>query len=512
MSARTPVLMLGIDASNEATIDALVAAGRMPALAALRRAGASGPLASCADRYAGGVWPNFYTGRDVPWHGIYHNKLWRPDAMRVEVPSDGWLAARPFWEAWRGRGLRACIVDVPMILGRPRPLDGVYLGGWGTHDLISRGSWPAPLWGELARRHGPPRMPREQFGLQTPGSLVQLRDDMLRAVAQSADVVCDLLARETWDFSCVVFGGVHRIGHYLTDLTQAGEAMPAAQRDILERALAETYEATDRAIGRVLERVGPGTRVIAFAVHGMGPNPGWSDLAPDILQALDKARTGREAKTGLLYAIRRRLPMHIARPVLSRLPTSATDALVSLWSSRMHDWKRTRHFTMPMDHAAYLRVNLRGRERDGIVEEAEYADACVLLDTLFSSLRDRESGAAIAGSVVHAYAEAPSEATQRALLPDVLVPWSGPRAGSFAELASDALPAFRYRVPARLPSGRSGNHVGRGWFIAAGPGIARGRRIAGHDIVDLAPTVSGWLGIDPTPALAGRRIPLELED
>lgn len=511
MSARTPVLMLGIDASNEATIDALVSAGRMPALASLRRAGASGPLASCADLYAGGVWPNFYTGSDVPWHGIYHNKLWRAGTMRVEVPTDAWLGARPFWEAWGGRGLRACIVDVPMILGKPRPIDGVYLGGWGTHDLISRGSWPASLWGELAGRHGAPRMPREQFGLQTADSLLRLRDDVLRAVEQSAEVARDLLARERWDFSCVVFGGVHRIGHYLTDLTQLGEAVPAARRDLLECALAEAYEATDHAIGRVLERVDPGTRVVAFAVHGMGPNPGWSDLVPDILQAAERATTGRAARTGLLYAIRRRLPMHLARPVLSRLPATLADSLVSLWSSRMFDWRRTRHFPMPMDHAAYLRVNLRGRERDGIVEEADYEGACAALEALFSGLRDRGGGAPIAGRPSRAYAEAPSGAAHRALLPDLVVPWNGPRAGSFAELTSDALPALRYRVPARLPSGRSGNHVGRGWFIAAGPGIARGRRIEGHDIVDLAPTVSGWLGIDPVPALKGRRIPVETE-
>ena len=94
MSVRTPVLMLGIDAANEAEVDALAAQGRMPALAALRASGTSGSLASCADRYAGGVWPSFYTGRDVPWHGIYHNKLWRPEAMRYEVPTDRWLPAR----------------------------------------------------------------------------------------------------------------------------------------------------------------------------------------------------------------------------------------------------------------------------------------------------------------------------------------------------------------------------------------------------------------------------------
>jgi predicted AlkP superfamily phosphohydrolase/phosphomutase len=503
--------MLGIDASNEAMIDALIAQGRLPALAALRSAGTSGSLGSCADLYAGGVWPSFYTGQDVPWHGIYHNKLWRPGAMRVEVPTDAWLGARPFWETWRGRGLRSCIVDVPMILGRPRPLDGVYLGGWGTHDLISRGSWPAPLWRELARRHGAPRMPREQFGEHTAGSLLRLRDGMLRAVSQAGAVVQDLLARERWDFACAVFGGVHRIGHYLTDLTQVDAAMPAAERDILERALAETYEATDHAIGRVLERAGPDTRVIAFAVHGMGPNPGWADLVPDILQEMTKASSGRAARTGLLYAIRRHLPMRLARPVLSRLPSAATEALVALWSARMLDWKHTRYFPMPMDHAAYLRVNLRGREREGIVSEPEYEALCATIEALFSGLRDRQGGTAIAAHAVRAYSDAPRNAAHRALLPDLVVPWSGPRAGSFAELTSDALPALRYRVPARLPSGRSGNHRGQGWFIAAGPGIARGRRIEGHDILDLAPTVSGWLGIEPSPALQGRPIPVEAE-
>jgi predicted AlkP superfamily phosphohydrolase/phosphomutase len=511
MSVRTPVLMLGIDAANEAEVDALAAQGRMPALAALRASGTSGSLASCADRYAGGVWPSFYTGRDVPWHGIYHNKLWRPEAMRYEVPTDRWLPARPFWEGWRGRGLRACIVDVPMILGQPRPLDGVYLGGWGTHDLISRGSWPADLWREIVRRHGRPAMPREQFGRQTAKSLLALRGALLRAVEQAADVALELLGRERWDFSCVVLGGVHRIGHYLTDLTQLVDEPPAREREILEGAVAELYEATDHAVARLLQRVDPATRVVAFALHGMGPNPGWSDLLPDILREIEAASTGRAARTGLLYAIRRRIPMHLVRPILDRLPGAATDALVSLWSSRMLDWRQTPHFPMPMDHAAYLRVNLRGRERDGIVDAGEYEGVCASLEALVTGLHDRATGARIAEPALRAWAESPSDADCRALLPDLVVPWRGPRAGSFVELTSDALPALRYRVPARLPSGRSGNHVGRGWFIARGPGIARGHRVSGHDIVDLAPTVENWLGFPPEPGRQGRRIPVETE-
>jgi predicted AlkP superfamily phosphohydrolase/phosphomutase len=509
MAARAPVLMVGIDASNEGLIDDLIARGRLPALSALRSRGASGSLGSCAGHYAGGVWPSFYTGQDVPWHGIYHNKLWRAAAMRNEVPTDRWLAARPFWEAWRGQGLRACIVDVPMILGVPRPLDGVYLGGWGTHDLIASGSWPPSLWSELVRRHGAPLMPREQFGRQTAGSLLRLREGLLRAVAQMTEVLRDLLARDRWDFACVVFGGVHRIGHYLTDLGQLGDDLPAAERGVLERALVEMYEATDDAIGRVLERVGPDARVVAFAVHGMGPNPGWADLVPDILGEMERSSSGRKAKTGWLYAIRKRVPMHLARPVLSRLPVAVTDCLVSLWSARMFDWKRTRYFPMPMDHAAYLRVSLRGRERDGIVSDDEYPELCRTLETFFAGLRDARGGAPIASRALRAWLEAPRGATHRDLLPDLVVPWSGPRAGSFAELTSDALPSLRYRVPRRLPSGRSGNHEGRGWFVAAGPGIAPGLRVEGHDILDLAPTVARWLGVEAGSALQGRPIDLE---
>ena len=44
-------------------------------------------------------------------------------------------------------------------------------------------------------------------------------------------------------------------------------------------------------------------------------------------------------------------------------------------------------------------------------------------------------------------------------------------------------------MPRYLASGRSGNHLPFGWFVATGPGIAAGRQLGTHDIVDLAPTV-----------------------
>ncbi len=509
MKARTPVLMIGLDGADQLVVERLIDQEKLPTLARLRQRGCYGVLSSPAGQYAGGVWPSFYTGQGVPWHGIYHNKLWRPAAMRCEVPTDRWLGARPFWETWQESALRVCIMDVPMILGRPRRINGVYLGGWGTHDLISRGSWPGSLWSELRHRHGGPLMPAEQFGMQSGKSLLRLRDSLLRSTEQARDIACDLLGRERWDFSCIVFGGIHRMGHYLTDLSQVAEAgLPADDSNKLRSALDEIYQATDRAIERVLEHVSSDTLVITFAVHGMAPNPGWGDLAADILQAMQYESTGKASRPGLLYSLKKRVPMHWARPVLSRLPSTITDSLVSLWSARMQDWNSARVFPMPMDHAAYLRVNLRGRERKGIVDDGEYQAECAQVANWFEGLRDRDSGERIAGEVARAYSAAPASATHRELLPDLVISWNGPPASASRALVCDSLPSLCFEVPTRLPSGRSGNHAGRGWFIAAGPGAAAGTRTRGHDILDLAPTVLHCLGAGPLQALQGARIEL----
>jgi predicted AlkP superfamily phosphohydrolase/phosphomutase len=509
MKARTPILMIGLDAAEWTLIERFMDEGKLPALAKLRQRGCSGSLRSPALSYAGGVWPSFYTGQDAPWHGIFHNKLWRPDAMRCEVPTERWINSRPFWERLGEQGYRLCIVDVPMILGRPPRLNGIYLGGWGTHDLISRGSWPGQLWRDLRLRYGAPVMPPEYFGAQSAESLLALTDALLLATGQMQRIACDLLQQEPWDFSCIVFGGTHRIGHYLWDLSQLDEdALSTGQLQTLTTALLRLYQATDHAVGRLLEQAGPDTLVITFAVHGMGPNAGWSDLVPDIVDAVHRAESGRQPKKGLLYSLRRHIPFEWIRPVLRRLPMEMTDRLVFLWSARMYDWRSTTQFPVPMDHAGYMRVNLRGRERDGIVEAgAPYTATCRTLEALFRGLRDADSGEPIVRNVTHAFSDAAPTATYRDLIPDLIIEWHG-RATESRLLCSDAAPSLRFEVPRKLPSGRSGNHSDHGWFIAAGPGVDEGHSIHGHDILDLAPTVLRHLDAAPMPGLQGRPISL----
>ncbi len=491
MTNDSRMLMLGLDAADYDIVRSLIGAGRLPNLAGLLRRGVTGRLRSPADLFAGGVWPTFYTGQPVASHGVFHNKQWRPDTMRVEVPTGRWTSARPFWETWTEPDIDIVIVDLPMVLGRPGPLRGAYLGGWGTHDLIACSSWPRGLWRNLERRFGAPIMPREHFGRQTGESLAELAIALQRATEQMRDIAINLLDSHPWRFACVIFGAAHRAGHYLWDRSQ----------------LLDVYECVDAALGALIERAPTGTLTLAFAVHGMGPNRGWSDLLPEILARMEAHRSGRGPKRGWLYRLKQDLPYHWVRPILKALPSGVTDRMVQLWSRRMYDWAETCYFPMPMDDAGYLRVNLRGREREGIVSAgAEYEEVCADVEALVASLCDEASGRPIAGQAVRAYRDANPRARCSGLLPDLIFPWTGPAAASTRRLVSSTLPGFVFDVPRQLPSGRSGNHREGGWFIAAGPGIDAGTETEVHDVVDLLPTILKYLGRKADPQLAGRPI------
>lgn len=504
---RRRVLLIGVDAAEHRIVQSMIARGRLPTLARLVGEGTSGTLDSPSDLYSGAVWPTFYTGLRPAWHGVYHNRLWQPGRMCCVVPDERTYPVTPFWRDFGGQGLRSCIVDVPMSFRTQPGFAGVTVTGWGTHDPGVIGTSPSPLHRELRRRYGHRAMPAENFGPQTLASLSRLTGELERATEQLRRMSVDLLRREAWDFSCIVFGAAHRAGHYLWDFGEAADApRDEAERARHEGALERVYESVDGAVGELLSAAGDDVLAIVFSLHGMDANPGWSEIVPGILDARRIALSQSPAPQGLLFTLRRALVTRL-RPLLKQIPPSVAAQLVPLWSARMFDWKNTPFFPLPMDMTAFLRVNLRGRERDGIVGEGEaYERLCDELATFFSSLCDEASGRPIVEHVHRTFAETPIEAPHRFGQPDLIVSWNDIRTREVARLRSTTLPGFAFAVPDRLPSGRSGNHTARGWFVARGPGIRPGLAVPAHDILDLAPTVRHWLGLDPDATLQGREM------
>jgi predicted AlkP superfamily phosphohydrolase/phosphomutase len=459
-----------------------------------------------ADIFAGGVWPTFYTSKKVPWHGIFHNKLWRHENMRCEVANEKWLSEKPFWEILNPSHYKLAIFDVPMTLGKPKPINGIHVCGWGTHDLIHKGSWPQDLWKKLEKRFGSPKTPPELFGPQSLKTLKVLKEDLLKATKQVIRIGEHMLAQERWDLFLLILGATHRASHYLWNLSQIdSSSLGPSDRRVLENALLDIYQVCDHGVGKILEKAPKDAKVLVFAVHGMDQNPGWSDYCPEILSLIQHKGQEAPAKSGFLYRIRQVLPWQLIRQITKYMPKSALDRLVSLWSANMFDWSTTRYFPLPMDHACYIRINVKGREPQGIVEYgSEYDQICEELESAFLSFRDMDSGKNIVDKVYRINDLAPLDAPYRNVLPDLVITWTDISAIDSKGIRSEKYGKFF--IDRKLPSGRAGNHKNKGWFVAKGEGISPGTSTYGSHIIDLVPTVFQWLAARPPDHFQGKPI------
>jgi predicted AlkP superfamily phosphohydrolase/phosphomutase len=251
---------------------------------------------------------------------------------------------------------------------------------------------------------------------------------------------------------------------------------------------------------------------MVFAVHGMGPNTAWADRAADILHRIQSGGTQRAPKKGVLYQVKQMLPWSLVRHITSRLPQSVQSNLVKLWSKRMYDWAQTRVFPVPMDHAGYIRFNVKGREPEGIVDSGtEYQALCDELAAGFLSFTDLNTGQPITRRVYRQQELAPAGAPARHRLPDLVVEWDEVSPIGSQGIRSERYGELRWTPAGHLPSGRAGNHRDRGWFVIAGDGVCQGR-VEQHTILDLVPTVCDWLGADLGGRLQGQPITIPSGD
>jgi predicted AlkP superfamily phosphohydrolase/phosphomutase len=504
----SPAILIGFDASDIGLIERLLAEGRLPNLRALRDRGCQARLETRPTSVLSMVWPTFWNGSPVTENGWYFGKMWRPERMRLEHADPEWLPQQPFWRDLPAAGPRLALIDVPFGPEPPPDFSGIALNGWQCHDLFMRYARPAGLRDELVRRFGGPRLELEVYGPQNPGRLIRLRRQMLACTDQIAAICEWLLARERFDLFAVVLGAAHRGGHYLWDLSQIEpERLDAETRRELEGALADIYEACDAAIGRILARAPAGARVLVFALHGMGPNDGWVERFPRIVESVGWSDRAPAADPRLVYRLKRALPWGLVREVTRRLPARVNESLVPLWSGRMYDWRRTRFFPLPSDVNGFVRVNLAGREAKGAVASgADYDALCDELSAAFLRLETVGSGEPVVAAVDRLYGSAP-DTDARAYLPDLIVCWNGVPSTRVEGVRVPGHRDVRWRPGRKLPSGRSGNHTASGWLVASGPGIEARATTTVYDAVDLMPTVYRWLGLRPPERFRGRPIP-----
>jgi predicted AlkP superfamily phosphohydrolase/phosphomutase len=494
--------LLQFDATSIALIEKMLEEGRLPALAELRQRGSWHRLGRSTPLFVeAGSYVSLYSGSEVGDHGIYSAFQWSANEQRVRF-MDAFPPPTAVWDRLSRAGLRSLVID-PYESWPPGETSGLrLLNGWQfKHKLLLRISKPPGAKAALSLRLGRPPPVEQHYGRQSADRLLALRPRLLAAPGRAADAVGHLLSRERFDLVWVTFSAAHFAGHYYWDLSRTTDGrLDGIARRELEGTMADAYAAVDAAIGRVVAALPEDADVIVLSPIGMAPEASRSDLLPDMLRAVLEGPPSsppgeRPAENGAgggsaIWRLRASLPGRWRGAIARPLPGMAVRELTARLQLRGTDWSRMRAFALPGDHSGYIRLNLRGREREGVVDPS---DADALADEISAGLATfRDPDGAPSAEHVHRVAKE-IDGDRVGQLPDLVVRWSDRPSAGLPGLSS---PEFGDVVRRGVGSGRSGNHTVEAWALVV-PGSSR-RRDLGREprLGDVAATAYALSGAD----------------
>lgn len=507
------ICVLQFDAASVAVVDRMLAAGQLPALAGLIARGRRTELETPASHFAAGAFYTLYSGVELGDHGLFYPFQWDAGSQRARYAPSAFEAPPAIWERLARAGLRTLAID-PYESRPPREWKGTYVCGWGFTDrvVLPRWSLPRDAAASLARRHGRGPHATEVFGRPKTRDLLALREKLVAAPARVAAAATTLLARETYDLVWLTFSAAHLAGHQFWDLSQLADEPDDRARKLLSGALETVYAAVDEAFARVLQALPDDADVIVTSAVGMDVNTSRADLLPEMLAAVlsdgsssarlngDGDGDGNGNGAGAIWRLRAAIPPGARGAIARALPDRAALELTSRLELRGVDWAHTAAFAHPADNQGYVRLNLRGRERDGIVDPGDTDELLERIARGLATFCDPDGAAAVA-RVDRVAEHHPGKRVQ--WLPDLVVQWSDRPATTLPGVQSAEFGAVARQGAG---SGRSGNHTpGDAWAVLAPGGSTLAEPGRTPQLADVAASIAAVCDVE-TNGLSGRSL------
>jgi predicted AlkP superfamily phosphohydrolase/phosphomutase len=488
------VFAIVLDAADPDLIEKWADDGSLPNLKRLHERGAYGRLTSVAENLLESVPYTFFSGRNPASHGAQGYATWHAESMTFRPPGPDWLPLVPFWRSFPDNGPRSIVLDVSNIYPL-MPFNGIEIVGWASHDSLQPfGAYPPELAGQIDKKYGSGLLPDEFYGLLTRQEFLKDRDLIFDITRKFTALCAELMATERWEFFLAFTQALHHAGHRLWSTVNVTEPLTDEQQREMGAALRQAYIEADKMVGKLAESVGPETTLLVFSLHGMGVNRSRIWILPEMLRLILEKDTAKSQTNRLLEWLRGLVPARWRHEIKSRLPYAFRRNLTRFWRGG-YDWQKTRAFALLSDSGGWIRVNLKGREAQGIVEPKDYEAILQEISQGLQSFVDEDTGQPVVKDVLRTSQLLSGENLHR--LPDLIVPWADTPACAHRAVVSPKFGRVAWPTPGSNPEGRSGNHNPYGFLLACGPDIAPGP-VTGADILDLAPTILTLLG-QPIP-------------
>ena len=481
---RPNVLAIGIDAAEGTLVRHFIEQGELPALGELLKEGRWLRVESPAHIGSGAVWPTFMTGVEPATHGIYSEWSWVPEAMGLTRYHGRNLT--PFWKSLAQRNISLGVFDVPFALpvGLSR---GFEVCEWWAHDTTGAGLQAGPngilSLLEQAARHP---LSANRFADTTPGSLSNLKElaaACVEGVSLRGQLAGQLISETKPQLTVMVFPEIHHASHQMWHTVEPDhefyEGRERGAELTLKPLLKEVYRAVDEQIAGLVKLAGSNATIMVFALHGMRPAVGFPAFLGPLLcergfSSLESwtSQTWDRRALSLLAATKRTTPEGLKRLYYKLTPTATTHKLARPTMLPVYDWKTTRAFSLPTDQYGWIRINLTGREAQGIVSPVQYDETCAQLEAMLRALTT-EGGEPLVRDIVRTAASSDAIGNP---LPDLVVHWEDAAFASSLRIKDS-------RVQATRTSKKStGQHASAGFCIYRGQAGCDSGVIAAKDL------------------------------
>ncbi|NEQ82890.1 MAG: nucleotide pyrophosphatase [Moorea sp. SIO2I5] len=544
-----PVIAIGLDAAEPSVLEKWMSQGHLQTMRRLRDQGTYGRLKNFEAFSAETPWTTFLTGCSPHTTGYWSPLGFREGSYECYTKAAYDYSEYPPFYAL-GEDYRVAVFDMPQTRLSEK-VNGPQVLAWGAHSpQVASGSLPTSLFQELVDKHGEHPGLHKDYAvcLDLKGTL-RLRKVLETGISRRATICQDLLQRGSWDLFLTVFGEAHALGHNFWQLSQPEHPLyEHFSSRVSGDPMLEGFQAIDRAIGKILAKAPKDAHVVIFSAHGMGPNtmdapsttflpeflyrlsfPGKFGLAngtelgtpPESIITKMKWNYWERHLWGTKYDpnaikrfLRRETPTKLFKLIEPWLDSSQEPDLISpfrlaketdvvpfqpaAWYAPV--WHKMKAFALPSFSEGYIRINLQGREPQGLVPESEYDAFCDELIQKLYALKDARKGVPMVKDIIRTR-KSPTERNCKLSDADLVLVWQD-------EYATDVVESPDVGRIGPVPHYRSGSHRPEGFIIAAGPDIASGVDFGGGHALDLPPTILELMGAPIPEYFEGKPLPL----
>jgi len=482
---RRPLVILGLDVGDPDQLTTWIGEGRLPTLGSLVARGATARLTGPEMLCEHAVWTTVFSGRSLGDHGYYYYRRLKPGTYELQTITGADIGAPPFWSRFADGSKTCAIVDAPDVLPIAG-IDGIQISDWAIHNAPFPARIEPADFESAVRAAGGVATPIDEAlesDIDTDRRLFTALMDRLRRKG----AVCRAVTNSgRFDLTVAVFSDCHTATH------QFWKYRPEAggPDTDLRHATRSIYEALDEELAALLAGCADDANVCVVGSTGMLDMYPAGDLVAPFCRLLGYQATPAPSAPSMhpLAIARRVMPEWLRVAISRRFPRDVRERLLSDQFRGSTDWAKTTAFGVPSAYTGFVRVNLRGREPQGIVSPGAEYDALVdRLEQDLQELRDPVSGDSPIASIART---ARVFGGPPPVLPDLLVEWTPTR------YFRDRLVHPRGEITQTKPEFfRDSDHSREGWFVAAGPDITPGP-LGALSPMALAPMFLSLMGVE----------------